>query len=146
MQTDRDVTRERALESALERDARERETIEVALTRIDSSATPEEIAASACTEIVGFADVDTAFVLILEPDQGWVLANVGTGADERPARPAHPARHAWNTSASAPAAGRGSRRGGSGPTEYDVMDAVESTSSDTAAPTRRSPDPARRSA
>jgi len=84
MQTDRDVTRERALESALERDARERESIEAALARVDSSAAPEEIAASACAEIVASTNVGTAFVLILEPDQGWVLANVGRNADMVP--------------------------------------------------------------
>lgn len=84
MQTDRDVTRERALESALERDARERETIESALARIDSAATPEEIAATACAEIVASTNVGTAFVLILEPDVGWVLANVGRNADVVP--------------------------------------------------------------
>jgi PAS domain S-box-containing protein len=84
MQTDRDVTRERALESALERDARERESIESALARIDSSAAPEAIAATACTEIIRFSDVETAFVLILEPDEGWVLAHVGTGSENVP--------------------------------------------------------------
>ena len=86
MQTDRDVTRERALESALERDARERETIEAALAQIDSASGPEEIAASACAEIVASTDVGTAFVLILEPDEGWVLANVGRNADVVPPR------------------------------------------------------------
>jgi len=80
IQTDRDVTRERALESALERDARERQTIESALAGIDSSATPEEIAATACAEIVASTNVETALVLILEPDDGWVLANVGRDA------------------------------------------------------------------
>ena len=84
MQTDRDVTRERALESALDRVARERESIESALARIDSSATPEEIVISACAEIVASTNVETAFVLILEPDQGWVMANVGRDADKVP--------------------------------------------------------------
>jgi PAS domain S-box-containing protein len=85
MQTDRDVTRERALESALERDARERESIEAALARIDEGATPEEIAANACAEIVASTNVETAFVMILEPDHGWVLANVGREAELEPA-------------------------------------------------------------
>ena len=85
MQTDRDVTRERELESALERDARERESIEAALARIDEGATPEEIAANACAEIVASTNVETAFVLILEPDHGWVLANVGRDAELVPA-------------------------------------------------------------
>lgn len=84
MQTDRDVTRERALESALERDARERESIETALGRIDSSAPPEVIAATACAEIIKFSDVETAFVLVLEPNEGWVLAHVGPGSENVP--------------------------------------------------------------
>jgi PAS domain S-box-containing protein len=91
MQTDRDVTRERALESALERDARERESIEAALGRIDSSAPPEAIAATACAEIIRFSNVETAFVIILEPDQGWVLAHVGTGSHNVPQGAAIPA-------------------------------------------------------
>jgi PAS domain S-box-containing protein len=77
MQTDRDVTRERALESALEREARERESIESALARIDTAATPEEIAATACAGIVGLSNVESAFVVILEPELGWVLATEG---------------------------------------------------------------------
>jgi PAS domain S-box-containing protein len=81
MQTDRDVTRERALESALERDARERGSIEAALARIDSTATPEEIAAIACSEIVGLTSVDSAFVVILDPEAGWILAAEGLNAD-----------------------------------------------------------------
>jgi PAS domain S-box-containing protein len=81
MQTDRDVTRERVLESALERDARERGSIEAALARIDSTATPEEIAAIACSEIVGLTSVDSAFVVILEPEAGWILAAEGLNAE-----------------------------------------------------------------
>ena len=80
MQTDRDVTRERALESALARDARERQSIEAALTRIDSAATPEEIGAIACSEIVGLSNVGSAFVIMLEPETGWVLATEGRNA------------------------------------------------------------------
>ncbi|HEY6012908.1 MAG TPA: PAS domain-containing protein, partial [Candidatus Limnocylindrales bacterium] len=91
MQTDRDVTRERALEGALERNARERESIEVALNRIDSSAPPEVIATTACTEILRFSGVDSAMVLILEPDLGWVLAHVGTGTPNVPVGAAIPA-------------------------------------------------------
>lgn len=90
MQTDRDVTRERALEGALERDARERESIEAALARIDEGATPEEVAANACAEIVASTNVETAFVLILEPEQGWVLANVGRDSELIPAGMAIP--------------------------------------------------------
>ena len=84
MQTDRDVTRERALESALEREARERESIEFTLARIDPSAPPEVIATTACTEILRFSGVDTALVLILEPEVGWVLAHVGKGTENIP--------------------------------------------------------------
>jgi PAS domain S-box-containing protein len=85
MQTDRDVTRERALESALERDARERESIESALARIDPASPPEEIANAACLEIVGLSDVESAFVIILEPDHAWVLATEGRNAEILPA-------------------------------------------------------------
>lgn len=91
MQTDRDVTRERALESALERDARERESIEAALGRIDSSAPPEVIAATACAEIIKFSDVETAFVLVLEPGEGWVLAHLGPGSENVPSGASLPA-------------------------------------------------------
>jgi PAS domain S-box-containing protein len=91
MQTDRDVTRERALESALEREARERESIEATLARIDSSAPPEVIASTACTEILRFTGVDTAMVLILEPEVGWVLAHVGKGTENVPLGSALPA-------------------------------------------------------
>jgi PAS domain S-box-containing protein len=91
MQTDRDVTRERALESALERDARERESIETALSQIDSSAPPEVIAATACTEIIKFSDVEAAFVLVLEPSEGWVLAHVGPGSENVPSGASLPA-------------------------------------------------------
>jgi PAS domain S-box-containing protein len=84
MQTDRDVTRERALESALEREARERGSIEAALARVDSGATPEELAAIACSEIIGLPNVDSAFVVILEPDSGWILAAEGRNAERVP--------------------------------------------------------------
>jgi PAS domain S-box-containing protein len=84
MQTDRDVTRERELESAIERDARERESIESALERISSEATPEDIAATACAEIVGLSNVQTAFVMILEPETGWLLATAGRNAEIQP--------------------------------------------------------------
>jgi PAS domain S-box-containing protein len=70
MQTDRDVTRERALESALARDARERETIEAALGQIDPADTPEAIAATACAEIVRLQEIDSAWAIGLGSDQG----------------------------------------------------------------------------
>jgi PAS domain S-box-containing protein len=90
MQTDRDVTRERALESALERDARERESMEATLARIEPSATPEMIAATACSEIIRFSTVKTAFVLILELHEGWVLALEGQGSNLLPVGSALP--------------------------------------------------------
>jgi PAS domain S-box-containing protein len=80
MQTDRDVTRERALESAIELDARERKAIATALGRIDSAATIEEIAATACAEIIGLSNVESASVVILEADRGYVLAFEGFNA------------------------------------------------------------------
>ena len=91
MQTDRDVTRERALESALEREARERESIEATLARIDSSASPEMIAATACSEIVRFSSVEAAFVIILESNEGWVLAFEGPGKELFPSGTSLPA-------------------------------------------------------
>jgi PAS domain S-box-containing protein len=124
MQTDRDVTRERALESAIEHDARERESIETALARIDPMATPEVIAATACAEIIRFSNVEAAFVIILEPNEGWVLAHVGTGSENVPVGASIPATRlaylrdravggpwveAWRTR----------------PDEYAFMDAVE---------------------
>ena len=77
MQTDRDVTRERALESALERDARERETIEAALGQIDPADTPEAIAATACAEIVRLQQIDSAWAIGLGSDHGRILAAAG---------------------------------------------------------------------
>ncbi|MBI2762367.1 MAG: EAL domain-containing protein [Chloroflexi bacterium] len=77
VQTDRDVTHERALESALERDAREREAIQAALERIDPEGTPEAIAAAACAEIVGLAEIDSAWAIGLGSDNGRILAEVG---------------------------------------------------------------------
>ena len=126
MQTDRDVTHERALEGALERSARERESIEVALARIDSSAPPEVIASTACTEILRFSGVDTAMVLVLEPEIGWVLAHVGKGTDERPDSARHSPSRGSTTCANAPPAARGSRRWRARPDEYAFMDAIES--------------------
>jgi PAS domain S-box-containing protein len=85
LQTDRDVTRERARESALEREARERESMEATLARIDSSAAPEVIAATACSEIIRFSGIETAVVIILEPNEAWVLAHEGPGSEHVPA-------------------------------------------------------------
>lgn len=77
MQTDRDVTRERALENALEREAREREMIEASLTRIDPAATPEAIAVAACAEFTRLPEIDSAWAIGLGADHGRILAAVG---------------------------------------------------------------------
>ncbi len=77
MQTDRDVTRERILESALARDARERETIEAALAQIDPADQPEVIAATACAEIVRLPGIDSAWAIGLWGNHGRVLAAAG---------------------------------------------------------------------
>ncbi len=77
MQTDRDVTRERALENALAREARERETIEAALGQIDPADTPEAIAATACAEIVRLPEVDSAWAIGLWGNHGRILAAAG---------------------------------------------------------------------
>jgi PAS domain S-box-containing protein len=78
MQTDRDVTRERALEETLRRRAREQSMIESALQGIDANSTPEAIAAVACTELVQLPIVDAAFVIALDgEDHGVVLGVEG---------------------------------------------------------------------
>ena len=76
MQTDRDVTRERALESELERRAREREMIQAALNRIDPGSTPEAIAGDACAEAIRLPNVDSAFVVALANDDNGLLLGV----------------------------------------------------------------------
>ena len=75
VQTDRDVTRERELEGALARDAREREAIEAAIGRIDPEGTPEAITGAACAEIVRLAGVDSAWVIAL--GSGRIIADAG---------------------------------------------------------------------
>jgi PAS domain S-box-containing protein len=75
--TDRDVTRERALESDLERQARERESIEGALRGIDPSASPEEIATAACSEMVRLSDIGSAAVFDLTPGAETTLGISG---------------------------------------------------------------------
>lgn len=77
VQIDRDVTRERQLESDLARDAREREAIEAALERIDPEGTPEAIAAASCAEIVRLPEIDSAWAVSLGADHGRVLAATG---------------------------------------------------------------------
>ena len=77
MQTDRDVTRERQLENALERDARERETIEAALAQIDPADTPEAIAATACAEIIRLPEIDSAWAIGIGATHGRILAAAG---------------------------------------------------------------------
>ncbi len=78
MQTDRDVTREHALESEIARRTRERALIEAALNRIDSSAPPETIAADACAEMIGLPNIESSFVIALDGgDHGLILAVEG---------------------------------------------------------------------
>src|SRR5205814_579337 len=74
---DRDVTHLRALESDLERQARERDSIEAALRGIDLSGSPEEIAAAACAEIVRLSDIGSAAVFDLTPGAERVLGLAG---------------------------------------------------------------------
>ena len=77
VQADRDVTHERELERVLERDARERDAIEVALAQIDTTRTVEEIAAAACEVITGLPGVDTTMAVALGEVEGSVLAITG---------------------------------------------------------------------
>lgn len=77
LQTDRDVTHLRALEGALQRAARERETIEAALVQIDPTDPPEAIAAAACAEIVRLPEIESAWAIGLDDGRGVVLAAAG---------------------------------------------------------------------
>jgi PAS domain S-box-containing protein len=78
MQTDRDVTRERALEETIGRRAREQAMIEAALKGIDANSTPEAIASVACSGLVQLPIVDAAFVIALDgEDHGVVLGVEG---------------------------------------------------------------------
>ena len=101
----RDVTRERELESALARDAREREAIEVALEGIEPGAGPEEIAAAACAAISRLSNIDSAWVVALEPDRGRALGAAGRLAEvlaaDRPL-PAATAQYLLDRAASGP--------------------------------------------
>jgi PAS domain S-box-containing protein len=76
MQTDRDVTREHALEMTLGRRAREQSMIEAALEGIDANSTPEAIAAVACSELAKLPIVDAAFVIALDGDEHGVVLGV----------------------------------------------------------------------
>ncbi|MEO7664146.1 MAG: EAL domain-containing protein, partial [Candidatus Limnocylindrales bacterium] len=79
MQTDRDVTRERALEHTISRLARERSLIEAAVAAIDSESTPETIADVACGEMIRMPVVDAAFVIGINPyGHGVVLGVAGS--------------------------------------------------------------------
>ncbi len=77
VQADRDVTHERRLERALERDARERETVEASLAQIDPDASAEEIAAAACAVINELPGVDSTVAALLDEGMGAVLAVAG---------------------------------------------------------------------
>ncbi len=77
VQADRDVTRERELERALERDARERDAVQTALAQIDATRTVEEIASAACEVITALPGVDSTMALALGDVEGTVLAISG---------------------------------------------------------------------
>ncbi|MHB8397757.1 MAG: EAL domain-containing protein [Candidatus Limnocylindrales bacterium] len=77
VQADRDVTRERELESRLARDARERIAIGAALGRIDATSSPDEVAAAACAEIVRLPGIDFAGAIEFGPDQSRFMATSG---------------------------------------------------------------------
>ncbi|MEO8468802.1 MAG: EAL domain-containing protein [Chloroflexota bacterium] len=77
VQTDRDVTRERELETAMLREAYERETIESALQRIDPATTVEEMAAVACGEIMHLPGIEAAWAIELVAGRGRVIASAG---------------------------------------------------------------------
>jgi PAS domain S-box-containing protein len=77
IQADRDVTHERALERALERDARERGAVETALARIDPASSAEEIATAACAVTNELPGVDSTMAIALDGVEGTVLAAVG---------------------------------------------------------------------
>lgn len=77
VQADRDVTRERRLESALARDARERDTIEAALARIDRDSSAHDIAAAAIRELGRLGEIDSAWAIELSGGSGRILAAEG---------------------------------------------------------------------
>ncbi len=77
IQADRDVTREREFERALERETRERRTIETALAQIDPAASAEEVAAAACAVINELPGVDSTWAAVLDDADGAVLAATG---------------------------------------------------------------------
>ena len=77
LQTDRDVTRERALQDELDRDAHDREMIRAALEGINPAASPEEITASACAELIKLAGIKSAWAVELGPEHGRILAVEG---------------------------------------------------------------------
>lgn len=77
VQTDRDVTHERALENAIESDIRARESIEASLERIDPTASVESIAAAACAEIARLPGVVSGWALEFVRGRGQVLAAEG---------------------------------------------------------------------
>jgi PAS domain S-box-containing protein len=84
VQTDRDVTRERALETALERDARDREAITSALEALDPGMSAEEVAAAGCEAILRLRAVDSAFVFLIDETDARVLAVAGRLAEFMP--------------------------------------------------------------
>ncbi len=93
VQTDRDVTHERALETALAHDARERETIQAALELMDPDAEPEVIVDAACGQILRLTGVDFGLGRRLRRRAGASPCGgraPGTGLPGGRAHPGHP--------------------------------------------------------
>ena len=79
--TDRDVTRERELESEVAREARERATVEASLARIRPDSSVGDIAAAACVELRALDGVQAAAVIDLTVGAESILAR--SGVDRR---------------------------------------------------------------
>jgi PAS domain S-box-containing protein len=84
VQTDRDVTRERALETALEHEARDREAITSALEALDPGMSSEEVAAAGCEAILRLKAVDSSLVFLIDEADARVLAVAGRLAEFMP--------------------------------------------------------------
>lgn len=65
------------LDRVLVREVQGRESIEAALASIDPGAGPEEIAATACSEIIKLPTIDAAWAIALDATGGQVLAGAG---------------------------------------------------------------------
>ena len=65
------------LDRVLAREVLGRHSIEAALSLIDSTASPEQIAATACQEIVKLPMVNSAWVVVFAADNARILSSVG---------------------------------------------------------------------